>query len=311
MNAVNLDQALLRQLEGKTAILTGAAGGIGAEITRFLISNGANVVMADLELTRASVEAILSSLPDPSRAMFVPTDILKWVEMVSLFKQALSKFGSIEFVIANAGVMERKTVLDIDEVDEAGDPVESKDFSKVIDINLKGTMNTLKLGLFYMKGNEAVFADGSKGSIILISSTSGYFGSTGVAGYISSKHGVTGLLRGSQNVAAKYAIRVNGVAPFVTPTAMSSGFAEEWKASGLPTNTATDVARVVSVLACDDSKRGSCYLTCGPIVKELEQSRTALIEAWFGEEASQLMKNAGQFFKERGGYTLPSLKAID
>lgn len=161
-----------------------------------------------------------------------------------------------------------------------------------------------------MRSNTPSLNVSSKGSIILVSSTSGYFGGTGVAGYIASKHGVTGLLRGSQSAAAKYGIRVNAVAPFITPTAISVGFSDEWSSKGLPSNTPEGVAKVVLTLACDGEHRGSCYLTCGPIIVELEKSRQAVTMAWVGKEAAELMATAGKFFEERGGYTLPSLNGM-
>jgi NAD(P)-dependent dehydrogenase (short-subunit alcohol dehydrogenase family) len=142
MGNITLNEALLSALAGKTAVVTGAAGGIGGEITRMLILHGANVAMADLELARFPAETIISSLPDPSRSIFVPTNILQWSDIISLFKTTISKFGSVDIVVANAGVMESKMVLDMDEEDEKGNPIESKEFSKVIDINLKGTMNS-------------------------------------------------------------------------------------------------------------------------------------------------------------------------
>jgi NAD(P)-dependent dehydrogenase (short-subunit alcohol dehydrogenase family) len=110
-----------------------------------------------------------------------------------------------------------------------------------------------------MKDNTERFPDGSKGSIVLVISTSGYVGGTGVAAYISSKHAITGLLRSSQLVAAQHNIRVNAVAPFVTPTSMV-GFAKQWIDSGLPSNTTQQVANVIAILSQDPERRGACYL---------------------------------------------------
>ena len=120
-----------------------------------------------------------------------------------------------------------------------------------------------------MKDNPSCFSDGSGGSIVLVNSTSGYFGATGVSGYISSKHGVTGLLRSSQLWADKYKVRVNAVAPFVTPGgALADGFAKQWQAQGLPSNSPELVANVVATLAMDSSTKGECYLV-SPLLKLL------------------------------------------
>jgi NAD(P)-dependent dehydrogenase (short-subunit alcohol dehydrogenase family) len=103
--------------------------------------------------------------------------------------------------------------------------------------------------MFYMKSNPVDPITKSRGSVVLVASTSGYFGGTGVVSYISSKHGTIGLLRSSQKVAAQHAIRVNGVAPFFTPTYITGGYSDKWKEKGLQANTTTDVANaIVSVM---------------------------------------------------------------
>lgn len=262
MRDIKLDTSLLSHLAGKTAILTGGAGGIGSTIAKQLLENGANVVIADLENTRPMVETMLMDLPDSCSGQlhFVATNIVIWDQMTALFQSAKEKFGSIHLVIANAGVMENEPVLDMDQIDERGNLKESEDFSKVIDINVKGTMNCLRQAMFSMRGNEPCYADGSRGAVVLVSSISGYFGGTGVSGYITSKHAVTGMLRGSQLAARKYGIRVNAVAPFVTPTAMAGGFSEAWRARGLPINTTDGVARALLTLAFNPSENGSCYV---------------------------------------------------
>lgn len=104
----------------------------------------------------------------------------------------------------------------------------------------------------------------SPGSIVLVSSTSGYFGGTGVNAYIASKHGITGLLRSSQVEAKKRHIRINGVAPFLTPTAITVRFAERWKEKGLEANTPENVAAVIAQTAADESMRGKCVLVGTP-----------------------------------------------
>ncbi|OBT82914.1 hypothetical protein VE02_08970 [Pseudogymnoascus sp. 03VT05] len=309
MASIQLDPTLLNNIKFKTVVVTGAAGGIGLEIVRLFESHGANVVMADLERARPAAEALIATLPDPSRLIFVPANTLVWAEMKKMFKTAIKTFGGVDTVIANAGVMESHAVLDVETLDANGDLLEATEASKVIDINLKGTLSTLRLGLHHMKDNDK-HPDGSRGSIVLIISTSGYFGGTGVAAYISSKHGITGLLRASQLEATKHSIRVNAVAPFVTPTSMAGGFASQWAASGLPSNTTQQVAQVVATISEDPNRRGACYLTCGPIIREMELTRNALLSQWLGNDVAQLMAGAGSFFASMGGYPLPRLEAL-
>ena len=111
-----------------------------------------------------------------------------------------------------------------------------------------------------MKSNQPCFEDGSRGSIVLLASTSGYFGGTGVSAYIASKHGVIGLLRSSQVVAQSARIRLNAVAPFFTPTQITAGFAEQWKAAGLQSNTPEGVASVIAHMALEAGRFGACAL---------------------------------------------------
>jgi NAD(P)-dependent dehydrogenase (short-subunit alcohol dehydrogenase family) len=96
--------------------------------------------------------------------------------------------------------------------------------------------------------------------VILVTSTSGYFGGTGVAAYISSKHGVTGLLRGSQLAARRANVRVNAIAPAFTATRLTKSFSEEWHQAGLDSNTPEDVARIIAQVSVDPTRRGDCCL---------------------------------------------------
>ena len=99
------------------------------------------------------------------------------------------------------------------------------------------------------------------GSIVLIASTSGYFGGTGVSAYIASKHGVVGLLRSSQVEAKKRGnMRVNGVAPFFTPTAITAEYSQRWQETGLEANTPDNVAGAIAQTAVDESLEGACVL---------------------------------------------------
>lgn len=143
MTSVNLNPSLLRHIDGKTVVVTGAAGGIGQEIVRIFHSSGAKVIVADLERARPAAEALIAGLSDSSRALFVPASTLDWAEMKNTFKTAVSRFGSIDVVVANAGVMESHNTLDVDTVDGDGDLVEATEANKVIDINQKGTLNSM------------------------------------------------------------------------------------------------------------------------------------------------------------------------
>ena len=107
--------------------------------------------------------------------------------------------------------------------------------------------------MHHMKGNG--------GSVVLMASTSGYFGGTGVAAYVTSKHGVIGLMRSCQAAATKSNIRVNAVAPFFTPTHITASYADNWKEAGLEANTPDGVASVIMQASLTKSS-GTTILVC-------------------------------------------------
>jgi NAD(P)-dependent dehydrogenase (short-subunit alcohol dehydrogenase family) len=100
----------------------------------------------------------------------------------------------------------------------------------------------------------------SSKSIVLVGSTSSYFGGTGVTAYVASKHGVLGLLRASQSTARGLGVRVNGIAPFLTPTHITAGFAQRWRDQGLEENTPERVAEAIALIALDETRQGDCVL---------------------------------------------------
>ncbi|KAJ5413199.1 Short-chain dehydrogenase/reductase SDR [Penicillium sp. CMV-2018d] len=280
MTEVEVDQALFSQSAGKTVLITGAARGIGAATAILFNSHGANVVLADLPQLRNSAEEVIKTqIKFPHRAIFVSTDIVNWAELTSCFEKAIATFGKVDIVIANAGIMESESVLDMNNVDTNGRLLESLEAGRVIDVNLKGTLN--------------------------IASTSSYFGGTGVAAYIASKHGVLGLLRACHDVARSHGVRVNAVAPFLTPTHITAGFAHKWDEAGLEKNTPDRVAEAIAVVSLDEEREGNCVLVAGKYLRELEGPRATLLPSWLGVDLAEFMGQAMQFFVSIGGYVLP------
>ena len=250
--------ANLSSAKGKTVIITGAANGIGATTAHLFHDNGANVVIADLPSCEAAAQELISTLSN-DRAIFVPTNVLVWQDMIALFRKTKERFGRIDIVIANAGIMESQHLFELD-LDSNGDPQEPTEHGRVIDVNIKGTMNTLTMAMHHMKQQEPLPGSQHRGSVVLIASTSGYFGGSGVMAYVASKHGVVGLLRASQKTATKNNVRVNAVAPYFTPTHMTSEFSKGWLEQGLPANTPVDVATAVATTALDESLAGNTIL---------------------------------------------------
>ncbi|RSM16691.1 hypothetical protein CDV31_004463 [Fusarium ambrosium] len=296
----------LADLAGKTVIVTGAARGIGVSTAALFNSHGANVVLVDLPQAKDAATSLIKSFQYPGNGLFVPSNILVWKDLVSVFKTAVQKFARVDVVVANAAIMESKPVLDV-EVDEAGDPVESLEANRVIDVNLKGTLNTLRLALHYL-GQNKPSSTGSRGSIVFVTSTSGYFGSTGNAAYISSKHGVVGLMRASLRRAASLGISLSSVAPCYTPTHLTAGFGQKITDAGLNANTPEGVALVAASLACDGTAHGLACLVWGSYKRELERTRQDLLISWLGDDLVDSMAKFGQVMDSMGGYPLPQNK---
>lgn len=142
MESIANDPSLLQHLGGKTAIVTGGSNGIGAQTVKLFSFYGSNVVIADLESTAMEAEGLIASLPRPKNALFVPTNILNWEQMKLLFRRTIEHFGSVDVVVANAGIMESRSVFDLRAVDDEGELQESLEGFRVLDVNLKGTLNS-------------------------------------------------------------------------------------------------------------------------------------------------------------------------
>jgi hypothetical protein len=132
----------LAELNGKTAIVTGGARGIGAATAKVFNLHGTNVVIADVPSSNEVAQKLIASLPYPEKALFYPVNILNWEQMLGLFRETIRRFGSIDTVVANAGIMEKTDTLDIESTDENGNLLESTGAFNVIDVNIKGTLNS-------------------------------------------------------------------------------------------------------------------------------------------------------------------------
>ncbi|KAK5053892.1 hypothetical protein LTR84_001854 [Exophiala bonariae] len=132
-------------LKSKTVVVTGGANGIGAAIVDSYARLGANIVIADLPSASSSANKIINSVTGGGRMIFVPADITNWFSMVDLFKTTKSNFGRVDIVVANAGIMETKPFFDFDVDISTGDLKEEPGLARVIDVNLKGTMNSKRI----------------------------------------------------------------------------------------------------------------------------------------------------------------------
>ncbi|PKS06159.1 hypothetical protein jhhlp_007476 [Lomentospora prolificans] len=278
---------LLKHAQGQTVIITGSARGIGAATAAVFNKYGANVVIADLPHLGDEAKALIKSLEHPESSTFIPTSVTEWRQMVHLFEETINKFGRVDIVVANAGIMESKPVLDM-EFDQDGKPLESTESLKVLDVNLKGTFNTLRLGLYYLSKNP-LSSCGFRGSVTLV----------------ASKHGVIGLLRSSQLKASSLQVRVNAIAPCYTPTHMTSGFGNSISEAGIEINTLENVSVAIAHASLDEERQGTCCLVAGKYLRELENTRKSVMGDWLGQDLTDMLGQFGQFLENTGGYRLP------
>ncbi|EXJ87191.1 hypothetical protein A1O3_04150 [Capronia epimyces CBS 606.96] len=200
---VKVDLDSLTSLAGKTIIVTGASSGIGLEVAEFFYDHGANVVFVG---GRKRPDTYVDL--DSPRALVRQCDISSWDSQVEVFEAAKQKFGRIDIVCLNAGVAEpRGQFFDV-KVDESGRPLPID--TRVIDVDLKGTMYGIALGIHYLKDNG--------GTVIMVTSRAGYGGNEIMPGYSAAKNGATGLLRSLAGSAKEKGIALAIVAPHITFT---------------------------------------------------------------------------------------------
>jgi NAD(P)-dependent dehydrogenase (short-subunit alcohol dehydrogenase family) len=196
------------------AIITGGASGLGAATARALHAVGANVVL--LDLPQADGPGLVADLG--ARARFVPADVTDADAVIEAIGQA-QELGELRVAVNCAGVGWAARVVGRD------GPHELELFRTVIEVNLVGTFNVLRLAAAAMAANELL--DGDRGVVINTASIAAFDGQVGQAAYSASKGGVVGLtLPAARDLAAR-AIRVLTIAPGTFDTPMLAGLPDD------------------------------------------------------------------------------------
>lgn len=181
-------------LSGRVAIVTGSAGGIGAETARFLASEGAAVVVADIDGDRAQETARRISGGN-NRAIAVRCDVRSSEQTRAMVEAAREAFGRLDILVNNAGLVKDRTLLKMDEAD----------WDLVLDVNLKGAFHCCRAALPLMHENKW-------GRIVNIASRA-LLGNPGQTNYSSAKAGLIGFTNALSQEQARKGITVNAIAP--------------------------------------------------------------------------------------------------
>lgn len=192
-------------LEGKTVLVTGAARGLGACITKCLASDGATVVLGDILVERG--QAIAQEIG--SKALFLHLDVTDQSSWAAFVEEAVSRFGSVDGLVNNAAVLHVGTLENT--------PLET--FRKLVDVNTVGPF----------LGTRAVLPamNHGTGSIVHISSIDGLKGMNGVTAYAASKWGLRGLSKASAMELGRSGIRVNTICPSSGGDEIAESFIEK------------------------------------------------------------------------------------
>ena len=204
------------QIKQKTFLITGAGSGLGAASARILAEVGARVVLADLN--KEAGEKLAAELGEAAR--FVETDVANEASAVNAIQTAISAFGALHGLVNCAGVAPAEKV-----VGKEG-PHRLESFAKVININLIGTFNMIRLAAEAMLKNDAD-EGGERGVIINTASVAAYEGQLGQAAYAASKGGIVALTLPVARELARSGIRCVTIAPGIMETPMLLGMPPE------------------------------------------------------------------------------------
>ncbi|MCJ8146047.1 3-hydroxyacyl-CoA dehydrogenase [Acinetobacter sp. A3.8] len=202
-------------LENKVAIITGGASGLGLATVKRFVQLGAKIAV--LDFNESAGVTLSSEFSD--QVLFVKTNVADESSVQQAITQVMARFGAIHICINYAGVGGAVKTLGKNGVF----PLE--EFNRVIQINLVGTFNVLRLAAEQMAKNELV--DGERGVIINTASVAAFEGQVGQAAYSASKGGIVGMTLPIARDLAQYGIRVNTIAPGLIHTPLFDSLGEK------------------------------------------------------------------------------------
>jgi 3-hydroxyacyl-CoA dehydrogenase / 3-hydroxy-2-methylbutyryl-CoA dehydrogenase len=207
------------------AVVTGGASGLGEASVRELVKKGARVVIVDIDTDKG--ETLAAAIG--ANAVFVKTDITSEADVRQAIQKAIDAFGKINVVINCAGIVNPGKLIG------RKGPLPLESFNKVLQLNLSGTLNVIRLAVEQMMNNTPD-EEGEKGVIINTASIAAFEGQIGQAAYSASKAGIVGMTLPLAREVCDYGIRVVTIAPGIFETPMMAG---------LPAAVKEDMAKTV------------------------------------------------------------------
>jgi 3-hydroxyacyl-CoA dehydrogenase / 3-hydroxy-2-methylbutyryl-CoA dehydrogenase len=208
------------KISGSVAVVTGGASGLGEACVRDLVASGGKAAI--LDMVKDKGEALASELG--KSVIFCVADVTKEDDVQTALDKTVQAFGAVHVAVNCAGVGAPAKVIGKE------GPMSMKQFSKVVEINLMGTVNVIRLAAHKMmanKGNE----HGEIGVVINTASAAAFDGQIGQAAYSASKAGVVGMTLPIAREFAEYGIRIMTIAPGLFNTPMLQGLPDNVKAA--------------------------------------------------------------------------------
>ena len=208
------------RIQGSTTVVTGGASGLGRATAERLREGGGNVVL--LDLARSAGREVAAGLGDG--ALFAACDVTAADEVAAGLEAAVQRFGAIQALVNCAGIGTAEKTFG------RRGPADLAAFTRVIQVNLIGTFNCIRLAAAHMAKN-APTADGERGVVVNTASVAAFDGQIGQAAYSASKGGIVGMTLPIARDLAELGIRVCTIAPGLFDTPLLAGLPESARAS--------------------------------------------------------------------------------